>query len=40
MEQEVEKLKDSFLEEEIFGALFDLNEDKALGLNGFFTDFW
>ena len=37
---EVEKLKLTFLEEEVFVALFNLDKDKALGLNGYTIAFW
>ena len=33
-------LEGSFLEEEVFSALFDLNEDKVVGPKGFTMTFW
>ena len=37
---EVEKLKLTFLEEEVFVALFNLDKDKAPSLDGYTMTFW
>ena len=34
------KIEEPFTEEEVFAALFELNGDKALGLDGFSMAFW
>ena len=39
-DQEAAILEEPFLEEEIVGALKDLNGEKALGLDGFTGAFW
>ena len=39
-DQEAVVLEEPFLEEEIVGALKDLNGEKALGLDGFTGAFW
>ena len=36
----VTRLEDSFIEEEVFATVLDLNRDKAPGPNGFPLAFW